>query len=541
MKKTYLFLAIFTLIAVFVNFYKLDQVPACINADEAAFGYNTFSILKTLKDEHGNFLPLRLLSFNDMKLPLYSYLSMPFVSIFGLNNFSVRLLNRIVGILLVPVMYFLVYELFKNRKIANIAAFLTAVSPWIFILSRHAHETVLSTFFIAVSIWMLLRYLRTNKSLDMILSLAAIFLSTFAYHAARLYLLYMVGIYVIIFLRKFVHDKKQTLKKAPLIVALLFVLITPFIVDMRYGANRVNSLFFTSNSGYQLTLDEHLREHPFRLLHNKGTQFIRETTLRYFQQISPEFFVINGDENPRFGMPWLGPITPVEFVFVSVGLFYLFKKKEKHMLLIVSLLIFGPLSNSLTWKVYSLTRIYPMIIPIIALVSYGIVQLYENMSQSPRGVRGGVFGIIIAAFLFFNINSQDLYFNHYFERSLNIRSWQCGYKELSDYVEETYNQTDNFYITERYGQPYIFLLYFMQYDPARYQHRATISKTPDEYGFKQVENFDKFYFQLPPGPEMPKNSTFIGFPDEFDGRIYDAKKLKKITIGREEIFWIYKD
>ena len=65
------------LISLFLHRYKQNQVPPCINADEAAFGYNAYSILKTGKDEYGKFLPLRFESFKDYKLPLYTYLSIP--------------------------------------------------------------------------------------------------------------------------------------------------------------------------------------------------------------------------------------------------------------------------------------------------------------------------------------------------------------------------------------------------------------------------------------------------------------------------------
>ena len=56
--KKHLTLAILLMImavSAFLHFYKADQVPACLNADEAAFGYNAYSILKTGKDEFGKF------------------------------------------------------------------------------------------------------------------------------------------------------------------------------------------------------------------------------------------------------------------------------------------------------------------------------------------------------------------------------------------------------------------------------------------------------------------------------------------------------
>src|SRR3989338_3399213 len=151
------------LISLFLHFYKINKVPPCINADEAAFAYNAYSILKTGRDEYGKFLPLRFKSFEDYKLPVYTYFSVPFVAIFGLNDFSTRALNIVVGVAFVPLMYFLLKELFENKKIALIGSFLTSLSPGIYILSRHAHEGVIGTFFVLSALLFLIKYLKSKK------------------------------------------------------------------------------------------------------------------------------------------------------------------------------------------------------------------------------------------------------------------------------------------------------------------------------------------------------------------------------------------
>ena len=110
--KTKLILLICIVFSIFLHFYKINEVPPCINADEAAFSYNAYSILKTGRDEYGKFLPLRFKSFEDYKLPVYTYFSVPFIAIFGLNDFSTRALNIVIGVAFVPLMYFLLKELF---------------------------------------------------------------------------------------------------------------------------------------------------------------------------------------------------------------------------------------------------------------------------------------------------------------------------------------------------------------------------------------------------------------------------------------------
>ncbi|KKU78425.1 MAG: Glycosyl transferase family 39, partial [Candidatus Amesbacteria bacterium GW2011_GWA2_47_70] len=89
MKK---FLLIFILIlASVLRLYKLSSYPAGLNADEAALGYNAYSLMLTGRDEHGHPWPVNLESFGDFKPAGYAYLLIPFIKVFGLTELAVRL------------------------------------------------------------------------------------------------------------------------------------------------------------------------------------------------------------------------------------------------------------------------------------------------------------------------------------------------------------------------------------------------------------------------------------------------------------------
>src|SRR3989344_5357874 len=127
-KKTFLILLVISLFALFLNVYEKSTVPPSFNADEAAFGYNVYSLSQTGKDEYGNFLPLRLKSFGDYKMPLYSYLSIPFVGLFGLSENSVRMLNTVLVFLFPFLVYCLVKELFDKKNTALVSSALVGLS-----------------------------------------------------------------------------------------------------------------------------------------------------------------------------------------------------------------------------------------------------------------------------------------------------------------------------------------------------------------------------------------------------------------------------
>ena len=98
------------LLAGFLRFWKLGTIPPHLTPDEASLGYNAFSVLKTGKDEFGEFLPIIFKSFGDYKPGLYVYFTIPSVLIFGLNEFSVRLPSAIAGVVAILLLYKILFQ-----------------------------------------------------------------------------------------------------------------------------------------------------------------------------------------------------------------------------------------------------------------------------------------------------------------------------------------------------------------------------------------------------------------------------------------------
>ena len=113
-----LFVAI-VLVASFLRLWQLGHVPPSPDWDEAALGYNAYSIKETGKDEYGEPFPIILRSFDDYKPALYVYFVIPFISLFGLDIFAVRLVSALFGIATVIVVYFLIHELTRMQTRIN--------------------------------------------------------------------------------------------------------------------------------------------------------------------------------------------------------------------------------------------------------------------------------------------------------------------------------------------------------------------------------------------------------------------------------------
>lgn len=516
---TLILLIIISLLSVTLFLYKINVSPPALNADEATNAYDAYSILKTGKDQYGNFMPLRFKSFGDYKLPLLTYLAIPFIKIFGLTETGIRMVNFPFVLLFPIVTFLLTQELFNKKNISLLAAFLSALAPGLQLLGRQAHEGFLTAFFLTLLAYLFIKLIKKSSIINYLLFFITLFVSLFGYHFSRLW----AGFYFLLFI---FFTFKRVLSKWSILVFILVVFLFG-MTDLIYKPTRIQSLLFVNNIGFSLKINELRGEGGSRLLYNKLTIGAKDLGLEYLKYFSPQFLVINGDENIRFGFPGTSPITALEYAFIFIGLYFLFKNKEKWRYLILLMFLFSPFSAALSWAGESITRSVFIFIPIFLISSYGIINFLNKKN---------VYLYLILTTLYFILlfYSWDFYLNHYPKRAIVLRSWQAGYKELTNYVKTNYNHYDKFYITKKNGQPYIFLLFYLQYPPDKYQKGSFLS-SPDEYGFGQVEKFDKYIFNLPNDKNI-KNSAIIGFPDDFS----DTEKpyLKKIKVGTEIIFYI---
>src|SRR5438876_12140267 len=121
MKKYILWFLLFIVaIAAFLRLVQLGTNPPSLTWDETAWGYNAYSLGLNGRDEFGRFLPLDYLeSFGDFKPPLYAYLDILPIKVFGMTEFAVRFPSALFGILAVLLTYFLVKQIFKKSTYAE--------------------------------------------------------------------------------------------------------------------------------------------------------------------------------------------------------------------------------------------------------------------------------------------------------------------------------------------------------------------------------------------------------------------------------------
>ncbi len=213
--KITFFLVLIILLATLLRTVNLKNWPAVFNQDEALNGYEAYSILKTGHDHRGNFLPIFFEGFDDRmdnRLPLYIYLSVPFVATLGLDKFTIRLPAALIGVLTIFITYLLVKELFKKESVALLASLFAAISPWHIFLSRIGLEVILVPLFFILSIFFFLKWVN-GKKYFILLSAISLGFFFYTYHIAKL-LTPLLGLTLIILFWKKVKENKKIEKVA---------------------------------------------------------------------------------------------------------------------------------------------------------------------------------------------------------------------------------------------------------------------------------------------------------------------------------------
>src|SRR3989344_1080234 len=187
-KKNFLYIAgliLVFILGIFVYFYKLDKIPSGFYIDEALPGYNAYSILKTGKDEYGKFFPIAFRFYGSYNPPLYTYLTIPSIALFGLNIYAVRFPSVLFGLLSALVFYLMLKksELVKNKLTLLLGFLLFLISPWNLLYSRVGYEVSLGL--LLFSIGVLGMRLGLTKRSWFIIGLLASSLSTYAAYTER--------------------------------------------------------------------------------------------------------------------------------------------------------------------------------------------------------------------------------------------------------------------------------------------------------------------------------------------------------------------
>lgn len=491
--KTTLKIIAVVILAAALRFYQLGSNPPSLYWEEAAIGYDAYSILKTGKDFHGHPWPLTAFeSFGDWKPGLYFYSAVPSVALFGLTPLAVRFPSALFGTLTVLLIYFLVKK-FEPRtsNVALAAALLLAISPWHLQLSRAGFEANLGLFLLVLGVFWS----------------PALVLSMYAYHANRL-------LAPLIFILLAASGKMKKIGRNGLIflamaLPLLLQLNSPVIRQRLAETSALTDLAPIIKSNDLISADGNTRW--AKLLHHRYWHYKDIIVDHYLDHFDFNFLFLTGDANPRHSIQTVGGLFLIQLPLIILGVGAGWPWW--------AWLLLAPLPAALTLATPHALRSLAMIIPLTIFSAYGLVKLKRFV---------WIIGVILV------LEFGHYLVSYYRDYPKNYsHQWQYGYKQMIDVIKTRQDQYDQIFITRELGRPSMYYWFYTRTDPRQVQAvNDQVKKDQGEY-----LEFNQITFGTAP-QSLPENSLVVLGPS--DALPDKAKLIEEIyDLSGKLVFRIY--
>lgn len=547
--KRYKLLILIIVFGAVLRIWNLGGIPPGLMSDEAALGYNAYSILKTGRDEYGQKFPLVFKSFGDWKPGLYIYADVPFIAAFGLNEFSTRLPGALSGIFAIWLIYLVVSELFRDKSefsdkrnpllLPLLAAFFLSISPWHIQFSRGAWEAGVSLTLTLAGIYFFLRSIR-DKPNWFVCSIFLFSMTLLTYQGAKLSTGIVVVILLLLWKRKIVSLPKKYVFGAIFVGVIISL---PIIMSILTGkAGRLEVFSVLSYPRPQEVVEQILTQGneekgdlSYTLFHNESLNFARGIIGRWTNIFSPRYLFFEGDwNNPTLAVPSAGVILFLDMIFLIAGITVLARMgKTPASLFVAFWLIFSPLPSALSRDQVNAVRSLNLVVPFTILLALGASFLWirlKDLKLKKIGLSALLFTfsiIYIGNFIYW----ADQYFVHkpfHFAKFL-----QYGYKETVREITKVQGNYKHIVFVQSYDQPYIFFLFYTKYDPSSYQSKAQLiaGHNPIDVGF--VENLDNIGFEQIDWPSHRgrKGVLFVGNTEQIPPS--DSKDTNQFKLVNE--------
>jgi 4-amino-4-deoxy-L-arabinose transferase-like glycosyltransferase len=497
-KKNWIFILIL-IAALLIRIINLDYLE--LFGDEVDAGYQAYSIMTTGRDYKGHYLPSYAQSFSEWRAPGMLYAMIPFIKIFGLNEYGVRLYSVFWGIISILGTYFLLKEIGVKKSIRLLSIFIITVTPWHIQYSRTAFELTLLSSLIIWGLVFLIKGLRNKQLILIILASICLVSSFYTYNIANI-LVPLLCLITILNIQKGKNNSRLII----IFIGLSFILCLPLINQIFFGhaADRYKIFSIFNNQDVVRQINDFRNNNNntliSRVLANKVTFVGKRIIFNYTNAFSSEFLFGQGDITWRHSLHFVGNLYWIELPLLLIGIWQLINKKRWYVL---GLLAVAPVASSLTIDGYNhASRLFFMVFPLSFTVAIGLSYLLENKYKR---LFGGLIGIL---FIFELFNYQYYYWNNY--RSDSWRWWHYGYKESVQYINSQKNNYKYIFIENTYEPALIRYLFWSKTDP------RLIFNIVDKMDYK-IEGYDAFC--------LKDNICFMDY-----GSLVEKRNFKKEAI-----------
>lgn len=456
----------------------LTGFPAGFNPDEAAWGYNAYSLLQTGRDEWGmpwyQLFYSNLRSFGDYRFPLYAFLTVPAIRIFGLTEFATRLPNALLGTLSIPVVYLLAHHLFHRKTISWWSALLLCISPWHISLSRGAFETNSLVFLFPLAIYC---YLSSRYKLS------ALFfgLNIYTYIAAKLLTPPVIVITTIC--------KKTT---TPIFWLIIFLVSLPGIFSF-IGISNIRvadvSIFNPTDKWQAVTNRRYegvvngLPDPLSRLFSNKYTYSASLFIKNYLSYFSPQFLFTQGAGENTYGiMSGRGLLYYFQLPFLVLFIISAIRHPSRSKLLLFGLIVIAPLAAALSkGPGFAANRSVAML-PFLAIASAVGISYIRIKSWS----KFIIYSLVFLSVIYF-VEDYIFHSPSKFKGSMNY-----GWKQAASFLAASQVNYSQIRVSRSLSEPHIYIAFYLKIPPRDYQLASVHWADFSTKGYLFLDQYDGY-------------------------------------------------
>jgi hypothetical protein len=211
----------------------------------------------------------------------------------------------------------------------------------------------------------------------------------------------------------------------------------------------------------------------------------------YINTFSPDFLFIRGGTNHAHNIPNFGNMYLIEAPFLIFGFVWLIRNSgQVGSKTILYWLLLSPIAASITKDAPHSARTESMLPALQITTSLGLFYIFSIIKHKKNIVL--YICIISLGYLLNFFQYIDRYYIHF--PALEHLYWGGKYKIFSEYLASHDTEEKKIIITNPEESPYIFLLFYLHYDPFKYQENAVRYPTTTD-GFLHIQSFGQFEFR----------------------------------------------
>ncbi|MCB8927626.1 MAG: glycosyltransferase family 39 protein [Ardenticatenaceae bacterium] len=452
-----LFMIFCLLTAATLRLSDLPQVPPGVHYDEAANGILAAEI--GLKGER----PIFITSYTGKEV-LFFYLAGGLIRLVGDSVFTLRLTAALVGIVTVAAVYWLGLELFRDRRVALVAAALLAISFWHLLFSHLGFRAITQPLLQALTAAALLRGIRLNQRKWLLLSGIFLGLTAYTYLAARLFpVLLLFACLPLLFGPNWKRRWLQLL----LVGGVALIVLAPLL-----------SFFIANPAAFWVRIGQVA---PSESALSLGESFVR--SLQMFFLLGDEYIRFNLPGRPLFGWFWGGLLLVgwIVLIWRWQTLRADWQRTSVLLLLLAPFIMLLPTALAVNEIVPSNLRAIGLIPFIFYLPGAGLMVFISDLGHQFKRIQltQTVLGIGVLALMVGGLLTERLYFRVWGQDAAVFYATDGDLTAVADYLDQLDTQGKTIYVSALHYQHPTLAYLSEKYDQIKWLPESQAVVFPD--------------------------------------------------------------